>query len=347
MPISIQAAPDPNTGPSPPRPDSERTRLARLSSVFGSRLVSISQTLHQNDAESRIRVTGAIFSGASLILSMPPVVTETTLFSTIAATEAISRFGRSAGISDLRLPWIPIIDFPASIDVRQRAIAHVWQHFNGGYFARRRPHESNPFWTPMLRAEVMDAAFEQRNPFSGFTVRDEQGRVFGLFGAWAIRPDRLARMLRGAMSLNDIGPTDMLPYNSALDQFYVDILLPRTTPRWVRGSSDRDQRIIRASLQGAGVLFERAYRAGLKSPNGITLYALEKMRDKCWLLKKLGFEQDDVVSSPRRDGRYVFRKILNAAEITRLRAEWRILDSDVDIHVHTNLQRRGAPMYPA
>ena len=95
------------------------------------------------------------------------------------------------------------------------------------------------------------------------------------------------------------------------------------------------------------MLFERAYRAALKSPKGITLYALEKMRDKCWLLKKLGFEQDHALSSARRDGRYVFRKTLNAAEIMRLRAEWRIVDSEVDIHVHANLQRRGAPLYPA
>jgi hypothetical protein len=325
---------------------SHGNRVTRLWSTFGSSLVSISRTLHQKDAESRIRWTGALFSGASLAFGMLPMVTETVLFSTIAVTEMISRFGRNSGISDLRLPWVPHIDFPPSIYIRQRTIEYVCQHFNGGYLAWRKPHESNQFWTPMLCAEVMNAAFEQKNPFSGFAVRDEQGRVFGLFGAWAIRPDRLVSMLNGTIPLNDIRPNDILPYSKTLDQFYVDILLPRTTPQGVRGSSDRDQRIIRASLQGAGVLFERAYRAALKAPNGITLYALEKTRDKCGLLKDLGFERDDALSSTRRDGRYVFRKTLNAAEIMRLRVEWRIVDSDVDIHIHANLQRRGAPLYP-
>ena len=157
---------------------------------------------------------------------MPPFVTEIALFSTLAATEVISRFGRNAGIYDLRLPWVPIIDFPASIDVRQRAITHVCEHFNGGYFARRKPRESNPFWTPMIRAEVMDSALERKNAFSGFTVRDEEGRLFGLFGAWAIMPDRLALMLRGAISLNDIEPNDILPYSNTLDQFYVQHSAP-------------------------------------------------------------------------------------------------------------------------
>jgi len=276
---------------------------------------------------------GTLFSAASIAFGAEPYVIHTVVALTFLAIATVSLAGRSTVITRLRPKKLPTVMIPPSIETRRKALKMMHAHQPGNLFDRLAGHARG---TPTLIPEqVLNDVFETRNAYSGFAVCDDTERVSGFFGIYALRRDKHIGLCRGDIAYADLSVKDFLPLEDRHAVFHVDMVVPRTTPRWVDGISDRDQRTIYAMLFGAYELLDKVYLN--EGRTELTIYGIEKSPQDCEFLPQVGFTVDAALSARRTDGRIVYGKIITRDELVRLREELGV--SEADAHVELRKRR--------
>lgn len=311
--------------------------------VVASKVKSCLQHIHFESYRNVIDAAGLVGGGVAALAGAPGYVATGIMAAAIVGGRVASYVGGPIPPGILWIRERLSIHLPMSISQRDEALSFAESYFNGSLLARMAPREGNPFWTVLLPGCAMRQILEHSNPYAGFAITDEKKTVHGFVLVLPMRSKKLKALMRGDAAFGGLQRDDVLSKPDQDGAVYVDFHLRRTSPPWQRGTSEKDLRAILAALHGTGHILERNYLDGDSKSRELVLYALEKHRPGCKLLLQLGFSKDEAFTAARRDGRTVFRKIINRCEISRLRAEWDISEHDVDIIHNRALVRKSRP----
>lgn len=276
--------------------------------------------------------TGGLGLGSiAIILDAPSLITYGLLGGTILVGKAVSTIGGPDPVDEIRNRKPPTAIIPMPVSERENATTYINKKFNSGLLARVCRDERNPFRTPVLKDEVFNDIFEHQNANAGFTIRDETSAMIGVAMLLPMRRERIQALMGGKLAFGEVAASDILAELDRDRCMYADFHLPRTTPNWVSGTSDRDVRNLAAILQGICYLLDEFYFDGKDRNREITLYSLAKHRRGCKLLKQLGFVYDEALSNARKDNRKVFRKALTRGALYQLRGDLNISEADLNI----------------